>query len=158
MDKAYIYDKESKKFLGEIQCQIDPLESQLARKTIYLLPGNATYKKPEIEEKEGFDIVWNEDTEDWEYKEKKKDTEPEPYVPTELDKARESLWEYKNKLFDTDYINDKISDALNTSNTKLADELRSKYASVFADREEWRKEVRKWEGEVERLEVEQTNV
>lgn len=154
MDKAYSYDFNSKKFLGEVQCQIDPLESQIAGKTIYLLPGNATYKKPEIEEKEGFDIVWNEDTEDWEYKEKKKEPEQEPYVPTELDKARENLWEYKNKLSDTDYVNDKISDALNTGNVELADELRSKYTSVFADREEWRKEVRKWEIEIERLEAE----
>lgn len=158
MDKAYSYDFNSKKFLGEVQCQIDPLESKIAGKTIYLLPGNATYKKLEIEEKEGFDIVWNEETEDWEYKEKKKDPEPEPYVPTELDKTRENLWKYKNKLSDTDYVNDKISDALNTGNAELADELRAKYASVFTEREKWRKEVRKLEEEVERLEAEQTNV
>ena len=56
---------------------------------------------------------------------------------------------------ETDYVNDKINDALNTGNDSLAAELREKYKDIFAQREEWRKEVRKWESEIERLQAEQ---
>lgn len=152
MDKAYSYDFTSKKFLGEVQCQIDPLESQIAGKTIYLLPGNATYKKPEIEEKEGFDIIWN--GESWEYKEKKKEEEPKAYEPTELDKAYQNYYEYKGRLSETDYVNDKINDAINTGDEELATTLREKYKEVFTERSKWREEVRKWESEIERLKTE----
>ena len=78
--KAYKYNSENKKYEGEATCQIDPLESEIAGKEIYLLPADCTYEVPP-EEKDGFDIVWNGD--EWEYKEQEKEKEPEPYVPTE---------------------------------------------------------------------------
>ena len=78
--KAYKYNFENKKYEGEVTCQIDPLESKIAGKEIYLLPADCTYEVPP-EEKDGFDIVWNGDA--WEYKEQEKEKEPEPYVPTE---------------------------------------------------------------------------
>ena len=76
--KAYRYNSENKKYEGEEVCQIDPLESEIAGKEIYLLAADCTYEVPP-EEKEGFDIVWNGEA--WEYKELEK--EPEPHVPTE---------------------------------------------------------------------------
>ena len=76
--KAYRYNSENKKYEGEATCQIDPLESEIAGKEIYLLPADCTYEVPP-EAKEGFDIVWNGDA--WEYKEQEK--EPEPYIPPE---------------------------------------------------------------------------
>ena len=78
--KAYRYNSENKKYEGEATCQIDPLESEIAGKEIYLLPADCTYDVPP-EAKEGFDIVWNGDA--WEYKEQEKPKEEEPYVPTE---------------------------------------------------------------------------
>ena len=78
--KAYRYNSENKKYEGEATCQIDPLESEIAGKEIYLLPADCTYEVPP-EAKEGFDIVWNGDA--WEYKEQEKPKEEEPYVPTE---------------------------------------------------------------------------
>ena len=78
--KAYRYNSENKKYEGEATCQIDPLESEIAGKEIYLLPAYCTYEVPP-EAKEGFDIVWNGDA--WEYKEQEKPKEEEPYIPTE---------------------------------------------------------------------------
>ena len=78
--KAYRYNSENKKYEGEATCQIDPLESEIAGKEIYLLPADCTYEVPP-KEREGFDIVWNGDV--WEYKEQEKPKEEEPYVPTE---------------------------------------------------------------------------
>ena len=78
--KAYRYNSENKKYEGEATCQIDPLESEIAGKEIYLLPADCTYEVPP-EAKEGFDIVWNGNA--WEYKEQEKPKEEEPYVPTE---------------------------------------------------------------------------
>ena len=104
--KAYAYDETSKKYTGEIDRQRDPLESKLAGHDIWLMPANSTLVEP-LEEKEGFDIVWNGT--EWEYQEKKKDPEPEPYVPTELDKKRQELWETEQWLRDHDYIGIKIA-------------------------------------------------
>lgn len=154
MPKAYLYDSETKKFCGETDCQRDPLESEALGRDVFLMPGGATSIEP-LEAKEGFDVVWNEKYSVWEYKESKKEEEPKPYEPTELDIANKNMWNARGKLMETDYVNDKINDALNTGNDSLAAELREKYKDIFAQREEWRKEVRKWESEIERLQAEQ---
>lgn len=151
MPVAYGYDSETKKYTGEMQCQRDPLESEMAGHDIFLMPGNATDVVPP-EEKEGFDIVWN--GESWGYKEKKKEEEPKPYEPTELDNAYSKYYEYKGKLSETDYVNDKINDAINTGDEELATTLREKYKDVFTERSKWREEVRYWESEIERLKTE----
>lgn len=44
-------------FIGIDETELDPLESKLQGKEIYLLPPNATFDAPE--EKEGFASVWN---------------------------------------------------------------------------------------------------
>lgn len=52
--KAYAYDPETKEYIGEVNCQPNPLEGG------FLLPGNATLKKPPVI-KEGQIIIWEED-------------------------------------------------------------------------------------------------
>ena len=44
--KAYLFDEHTKEYVGEIECQIDPLESKKAGKDIWLLPANSTFDKP----------------------------------------------------------------------------------------------------------------
>ncbi len=44
-------------FIGVEETELDPLESELQGKEIYLLPPNSTFDAPE--EKEGFASVWN---------------------------------------------------------------------------------------------------
>lgn len=151
--KGYMYDDESKKFQGECDVGADPLESQLQGKFIPLVPAHCVFVAPPAK-KDGFEIVWNGSA--WDYQEEKKDPEPEPYVPTELDKAYDNLYSYRGKLQETDYINDKISDAINTGDETLAEQLREKYQATFAERETWREQVRYWESEVERLKAEQS--
>ena len=77
MALCYRYN-ENKKYIGSEEMLKDPLESELQKKDIWLLPADCTLIEPP-EAKEGFNIVWN--GESWEYKELGK--EPEPHVPTE---------------------------------------------------------------------------
>jgi len=44
--KAYKYNKNNNEFINEIDCQIDPLESEKEKKDMYLLPANSTFIKP----------------------------------------------------------------------------------------------------------------
>lgn len=44
--KAYSYHSVTKEFKSEIECQLDPLESQKQNKDIYLLPSNSTLNMP----------------------------------------------------------------------------------------------------------------
>lgn len=55
--QVYKYDELTKEYLGTEQALIDPLESESQGKTIYLLPANATFEKPNLQE--GFASVWN---------------------------------------------------------------------------------------------------
>lgn len=55
--QVYKYDEKSKEYIGAEQALINPLESELQGKTIYLLPANATFEKPNL--KEGFASVFN---------------------------------------------------------------------------------------------------
>jgi len=138
--KAYRF-KDDGYFDEEVNCQIDPLESKLAGKTIYLLPGNATYIEP-LEPKEGFKVKWDKEKQVWEYEEEKKEPEPQPYVPTEKDKLQEELWDAENKLREMDYIGTKIATgratieeyadkiALMSELAQKVDELRTKIAQL----------------------------
>ena len=89
--KAYLYD-ELKRFSGETDCQIDPIETKIQGKEIYLLPANSTFKTP-LPEKDGFFVVFN--GEDWEYQEKPK--------PSHNDIIMAQINELKEKLSETDY-------------------------------------------------------
>ena len=60
--QVYKYDEQTKEYIGTEQALINPLESELQGKTIYLLPANATFEKPNLQE--GFASVWN--GEQWE--------------------------------------------------------------------------------------------
>jgi hypothetical protein len=104
--KAYQYDSETKKYIGEIERQIDPLESQAQGKEIWLMPADSTDIVP-LEPKDGYDVVFNGTG--WEYKETPKEPEPEPYVPTELEKKQQELWETEQRLRNLDYIGVKIA-------------------------------------------------
>ena len=55
--QVYKYDEKTKEYIGAEQALIDPLETELQGKEIYLLPANATFEKPNLQE--GFASVWN---------------------------------------------------------------------------------------------------
>lgn len=55
--QVYKYDEQTKEYIGTEQALINPLESELQGKEIYLLPANATFEKPNLQE--GFASVWN---------------------------------------------------------------------------------------------------
>ena len=55
--QVYKYNEQTKEYIGTEQALIDPLESELQGKTIYLLPANATFEKPNLQD--GFASVWN---------------------------------------------------------------------------------------------------
>ena len=55
--QVYKYDEKTKEYIGTEQALINPLESELKGKTIYLLPANATFEKPNLQE--GFSSVFD---------------------------------------------------------------------------------------------------
>lgn len=55
--QVYKYDEQTKEYIGTEQALIDPLESELQGKTIYLLPANATFETPNLQD--GFASVFN---------------------------------------------------------------------------------------------------
>ena len=55
--QVYKYDEKTKEYIGAEQALINPLETELQGKTIYLLPANATFEKPNLQE--GFASVFN---------------------------------------------------------------------------------------------------
>lgn len=138
--KAYQYDSETKKYIGEIERQIDPLESQAQGKTIYLMPADSTDIEP-LEPKDGYDVVFNGT--DWEYKEIPKEPEPEPYMPTELEKKQQELWETEQKLRELDYIGVKIATGRATI---------EEYADEIADMSRLADKVNKMRAEIKELE------
>lgn len=94
---AYQYDSETKKYIGEIERQIDPLESQVQGIDVWLMPANSTDIVPP-EAKDGYDIVFNGTG--WEYKETPK--EPELYKPT-VEELQAHIRSIRNYLLnDTD--------------------------------------------------------
>ena len=58
MKKAYVYDPENNYlFKEEVDCQTDPVASEKAGETVYLLPGNATFEVPP-EKENGYVIIF----------------------------------------------------------------------------------------------------
>lgn len=57
--QVYKYDEKTKEYIGSEQALIDPLETQLQKKDIYLLPANATFEKPNLQD--DFASVWQGD-------------------------------------------------------------------------------------------------
>lgn len=152
--KAYMWNDTTFNFESEVDRQRDPLESERVGHDVWLMPGNSTLTPPP-EEKEGFDRHWNVENEEWEYVEKKKDPEPEPYVPTELDEARNKVWEFGQKLTDTDYIDNKMLEAMVAGDTEELESLKTKYADVLEERKQWRIDKKYWMNRVKELEDEE---
>lgn len=77
---CYKYDDEGY-FEGEEECLLDPLETELKKVPVWLLPAGATFNKP-LEEKEGYRVKWSGNI--WEYEaipEPEPMPEPEPIDP-----------------------------------------------------------------------------
>ena len=55
--QVYRYDEETKEYIGDEIAIVDPLESVKLGRTIYLLPANATFEKPNLQD--GFASVFN---------------------------------------------------------------------------------------------------
>jgi signal recognition particle GTPase len=127
--KVYNYNDE-KKFTYEEDARIDPLETQVLGKDVYLLPAKATFKKA-LEAKEGFDVVFNEKEGKWEYKETPviKDEESLLKEKTQKQRLQEAVWELENYLTSTDY---KIIKAVEL-NESLDEELKSKRQKARQD-------------------------
>ena len=102
---CYRYN-ENKEYIGSEEMLKDPLESELQKKDIWLLPADCKLIEPP-EEKDGLDIVRN--GKEWEYKEQEKPKEEEPYIPTEDDlkaqvrAVRNQYLEQTDKYMITDY-------------------------------------------------------
>ena len=94
--KAYQYDSETKKYIGEIERQIDPLESQAQGIDVWLMPANSTDIVPP-EAKDGYDIVFNGT--DWEYKEIPKEPEPEPLPEPTIEEKNEQIRQTRAYLY-----------------------------------------------------------
>lgn len=94
--KAYQYDSETKKYIGEIERQIDPLESQAQGVDVWLMPANSTDIVPP-ESKDGYDIVFNGTG--WEYKETPKEPEPEPLPEPTIEEKNEQIRQTRAYLY-----------------------------------------------------------
>lgn len=96
--KAYKYDSITKRYIGEVNCQLDPIATYRTGEDVYLLPANATYEIP-LEEKDGFYVVWNGYA--WEYQEipqPEPEPEPEPHIPTKEEQRIEREIAYQNEV------------------------------------------------------------
>ena len=135
--KAYRYNPTTKKYEGEVNCQLDPLETKIKGEEVWLLPANSTFDEP-LAEKEGFDVVWNNDQ--WEYREI---PQPEPAPePTPEEQKEMRIAELKAQLDGTDY---KI---IKCSEYSLAGvELPYNVAELHTERQALRDEINELEGE-----------
>lgn len=96
--KAYQYDSETKKYIGEIDRQIDPLESEAQGKEIWLMPADSTDIVPP-EAKDGYDIVFN--GVGWGYKEiEKPEPQPEPTIEEQNEQIRQTRAYLYSSLID----------------------------------------------------------
>ena len=63
--KAYFYNKENFHYVTDYDCQLDPVESKIQNKDIYLLPADATFIKPDDFDIENQYAEWNESEQKW---------------------------------------------------------------------------------------------
>lgn len=125
--KAFKYDNNSKKYLKEVECQLDQMETAIQGKNIYLLPADCTFTKP-LENKEGYEIKWNGDK--WYYEEIPKEPEPsEPSEPTQDElnqmEAEKMRFNLQNKALNSMMLILNGSGELATLQTEYQDELNS---------------------------------
>ena len=122
---AYRYNEQGE-YIGEIECQLNPVASKREGKEIYLLPAFATLKKPNLQQ--NCVAIWN--GEQWKNVEiKEAETKPvEKYIPTVEDK----IAELKAELSTYDYIGIKIAMGVATVED---------YADKIAYTQELRKQI-----------------
>ena len=130
---AYMYDEDFY-YVGEAECQIDPLESEIAGKDIWLLPANCTWEKP-LPEKEGYKVKWN--GENWEYEEIP--VPPPPPEPTE-DEIKAQMLEIRDEYF-ARYVDWYQSKHLlwEEMSGEQKDDIKAyrEYLKAYNDTEEW---------------------
>ena len=63
---TYRFDENTKEYLLSEEGFLDPLETEIQGKEVYLLPANSTFTKP-LDPKEGYAVVWENNK--WIYKE-----------------------------------------------------------------------------------------
>lgn len=133
MTLCYRYN-ENKEYVGSEEMFKDPLESELQKKDIWLLPANCTLIEPP-EAKEGFHIIWNGEA--WEYKELEKPKEEEPYVPDVETLKASKRYERNNVLQDTQNMLDRYRNqkelGVETTDTEEVYKKRLAYTQYLRD-------------------------
>ena len=61
--EVYIYNEESNEYIGESITMLDPEETRMQGKDVWMMPPNSTELKPEF--REGYAPIWN--GESWDY-------------------------------------------------------------------------------------------
>ena len=128
--KAYIYNDEGY-FEREDVAQIDPLESKLQDKNIYIMPANSTTLEP-LDPKEGFRVKW--DGKKWIYEE---EPQEEEYIPTEDDLKADKRAERDYFLFN--------SDKYMLSDFPITEEEREKWVAYRQYLRDYTKQEHWWE-------------
>lgn len=78
--QTYKFDKQTKEYLYSEEAFLDPLETKLQGKEVYLLPADSTFTEP-LEPKSGYAVRWNGEA--WEYVEDHRQTLDKGGVPIE---------------------------------------------------------------------------
>lgn len=86
MKTVYFYNKDTKEFSHKGLAQLDPLESKLQNKKIYLCPASATFIET-LPEKYGFSQIWSSNG--WQYIE---------------DNRGKEYWNYGDSFYDKPHI------------------------------------------------------
>lgn len=127
---AYMYDEETKEYAGNVDCQLDPLESEIAGKEIWLLPANSTWNNP-LEPKEGFKVKFLEGA--WQY-EAIPEPEPEP-EPTEEQKQAQVRFVRNQYLQSTDFT--QLADAPLTAEEREQYKAYRTYLRDYTETDSW---------------------
>ena len=147
----YIYDEKTKEFRGTQNAFIDPLETKKQGKKVYLVPANATDKKPPKTE-ENQAVIFNGDewevvadyrgktyyigTEQHEMKELGDLPEGATFEPVKseneltYEKAKQELADFDNQISS---IKDELLTAILLEDTDTVTTLKNKYKELMAN-------------------------
>lgn len=127
--QAYKYDNDFY-YIGAVNCQLDPLETQKQGHNVWLIPANSTTEKPP-KEREGYKIKWNGKS--WVYEEIPQ-PQPEP-EPTEDEKKQQVRDVRDGYLQSTDFT--QLDDSPFTSDEKAEYREYRQYLRDYTDGESW---------------------